>query len=38
MQQNANDDNYTQFEYETLRGTTDTNTNVTAKIYSGFKA
>jgi hypothetical protein len=38
MQQNANDTNYTPFESETLTGITDTQTNVTAKTYSGFKA
>ena len=38
MQQNANDDNYTEFEEETLTGTTEKLTDAKAKTYSGFKA
>ena len=39
LKQNANDNNYTEVEEDrqTLTWTTDTNTNVIAKVYSGFK-
>jgi hypothetical protein len=39
LKQNANDNNYTEAEEDrqTLTGTTDTYTNVTGKVYAGFK-
>jgi 3,4-dihydroxy-2-butanone 4-phosphate synthase len=40
LKQNANDSNYFEVvdDRQTLTGITDTDTNVTAKTYSGFKA
>jgi hypothetical protein len=39
MQENANDTSYSEVESDRqiLTGITDTNTNATAKVYSGFR-
>jgi hypothetical protein len=38
MQQNADDNGYTEFESETLTGTTEQLTDAHAKTYDGFRA